>query len=114
MAALRAWRTARAREDAVPPYIVLHDQTLAAIAEIKPVSAAGLRRVKGIGPGKVDSYGDEILEIVRDESVDVPCRVRRVVRSRCTLSDEGSAADEAQMHRWCRGLRVMHQSLITK
>ena len=66
MAALRAWRTARARADAVPPYIILHDQTLAAIAEIKPVSAAGLRRVKGIGPGKVDAYGDEILEIVRE------------------------------------------------
>ncbi len=65
MAALRAWRTARAREDGVPAYIILHDQTLAAIAEIRPVSAAGLRRVKGIGPGKVDSYGDEILEIIR-------------------------------------------------
>lgn len=34
-------------------------------ADIKPLSAAGLRRVKGIGPGKVDAYGDEILEIVR-------------------------------------------------
>jgi len=65
MAALRAWRTARAREDGVPAYIILHDQTLAAIAEIRPVSAAGLRRVKGIGPGKVDTYGDEILEIIR-------------------------------------------------
>jgi len=65
MAALRAWRTARARADAVPPYVILHDQTLAAIAEIRPMSAAGLRRVKGIGPGKIDRYGDEILEIVR-------------------------------------------------
>jgi DNA helicase-2/ATP-dependent DNA helicase PcrA len=45
---------------------MLHDQTLAAVAESKPVSAAGLRRVKGIGPGKVDAYGDEILEIVRE------------------------------------------------
>jgi ATP-dependent DNA helicase RecQ len=62
---LRAWRTARARADAVPPYIVFHDQTLAAIAEIKPVSLAGLRRIHGIGPQKVDVYGEEILEIVR-------------------------------------------------
>ncbi len=63
--ALRDWRTIRAREDGVPPYIVFHDQTLAAIADVKPPSAAALRRVKGIGPAKVESYGDEILEIVR-------------------------------------------------
>jgi DNA helicase II / ATP-dependent DNA helicase PcrA len=65
MAALRAWRTARARTDAVPAYVVFHDQTLAAIAEIRPSSAAGLRRIKGIGPAKLETYGDEILEVVR-------------------------------------------------
>ncbi len=65
MAALRAWRTSRAREDGVPAYIVFHDQTLAAIAEIKPISNAGLARIKGIGPQKVASYGEEILEIIR-------------------------------------------------
>ncbi len=63
-AALKAWRTSRAHDDAVPAYVVAHDQTLAAIAEAKPPSAAALRRVKGIGPAKVDAYGDEILEIV--------------------------------------------------
>ncbi len=63
--ALRGWRTDRARADAVPPYVVAHDQTLAAIADIKPPSAAALRRVKGIGPAKVEAYGDEILELVR-------------------------------------------------
>jgi superfamily II DNA helicase RecQ len=48
----------------VPPYVVAHDQTLAAIAEARPPSAAALRRVKGIGPAKIEAYGDEILEIV--------------------------------------------------
>ncbi len=64
-AALRAWRTERAREEAVPPFVVAHDQVLAAIAELKPPSAAALRRIKGIGPAKVDAYADDILEIVR-------------------------------------------------
>ncbi len=64
MAALRAWRTGRARDDAVPPYVVAHDTTLAAIAEARPRSSAALRRVKGIGPAKVDAYGDDILAIV--------------------------------------------------
>jgi DNA helicase-2/ATP-dependent DNA helicase PcrA len=63
-AALRAWRTERARADAVPPYVVAHDRTLAAIAEHKPPSMAALRRVPGIGPAKLEKYGDEILDVI--------------------------------------------------
>jgi DNA helicase-2/ATP-dependent DNA helicase PcrA len=64
MSALRAWRTARAREDGMPAYVVAHDQTLAAIAAAHPTSLAALRRVKGMGPAKLDRYGAEILDIV--------------------------------------------------
>jgi DNA helicase II / ATP-dependent DNA helicase PcrA len=63
-AALREWRTIRAREDGVPAYIIFHDQTLAEIAEKKPPSAAALRRVKGVGPAKIEAYGDEVLALV--------------------------------------------------
>jgi DNA helicase II / ATP-dependent DNA helicase PcrA len=62
--ALREWRRERAREEAVPAYVVAHDSTLAAIAEDRPGSLAALRRVKGMGPTKVDRYGPEIIEIV--------------------------------------------------
>ncbi len=62
--ALRTWRTARARADAVPAYVVAHDQTLAAIADLRPASLAALRRVRGMGPTKLDRYGDEILAVI--------------------------------------------------
>ncbi len=52
MAALRAWRTARARADAVPPYVVFHDQTLAAIAEIRPVERGGAAARQGHRAGQ--------------------------------------------------------------
>jgi DNA helicase-2/ATP-dependent DNA helicase PcrA len=64
MAALRSWRTTRAREDAVPAYVVAHDQTLAAIADLRPTSLAALRRVRGMGPTKLDRYGEEILAAI--------------------------------------------------
>ncbi|HSL34571.1 MAG TPA: ATP-dependent DNA helicase UvrD2 [Candidatus Limnocylindrales bacterium] len=64
LAALRAWRSRRAREDGVPAFVVAHDTTLAAIAEARPASAAALRRVKGMGPTKLERYGDEILAVV--------------------------------------------------
>jgi superfamily II DNA helicase RecQ len=62
--ALRAWRTARARADAVAPFIVFHDATIEAIAERRPRSMAELRRVPGVGPTKLDRYGGEVLHVV--------------------------------------------------
>ena len=64
VAALRAWRLERARADGVPPYVIAHDATLAAIAEARPTSVAALRRVPGIGPAKLERYGAEILAVV--------------------------------------------------
>jgi DNA helicase-2/ATP-dependent DNA helicase PcrA len=62
--ALRAWRTARARADAVAPFIVFHDATIEAIAARRPRSMAELRRVPGVGPTKLDRYGEEIIGVV--------------------------------------------------
>ncbi len=63
LAALKAWRTARARHDAVPAYVIAHDVTLEAIADARPMSLPALRRVKGMGPGRLERYGEEILGI---------------------------------------------------
>ena len=62
--ALRAWRTARARADAIAPFIVFHDATIEAIAASRPRSIAELRRVPGVGPTKLDRYGEEIIGVV--------------------------------------------------
>ena len=62
--ALREWRTGAARDEAMPPYVIAHDATLSAIAEARPRSLAALRRVKGMGPAKLEKYGDEILAVV--------------------------------------------------
>ena len=66
--ALRAWRTARARADSVAPFIIFHDATIEAIAASKPRSIAELRRVPGVGPTKLDRYGEEIIGVVVQES----------------------------------------------
>jgi DNA helicase-2/ATP-dependent DNA helicase PcrA len=59
--ALRAWRSERAKADGMPAYVIAHDATLAEIAEARPTSIAALRRVKGMGPTKLERYGEEIL-----------------------------------------------------
>ena len=62
--ALQRWRRDRARADAVPAYVVAHDSMLFAIAEARPQSLSALARVKGMGPAKLEKYGEEILGIL--------------------------------------------------
>jgi DNA helicase-2/ATP-dependent DNA helicase PcrA len=64
LAALRTWRTTRARADATPAFVVAHDSMLTALAEARPTSLAALRRVKGMGPAKLEKYGAEILAVI--------------------------------------------------
>jgi superfamily II DNA helicase RecQ len=48
----------------VAPFIVFHDSTIEAIAERRPRSIAELRRVPGVGPTKLDRYGEELIAVV--------------------------------------------------
>jgi ATP-dependent DNA helicase RecQ len=64
LARLKAWRTEEARRRSLPPYVILHDRTLVAIAAARPADAAGLARIKGIGPAKLDAYADALLKLM--------------------------------------------------
>ena len=63
-ARLRAWRRERAQSDEVPPYVVFNDRTLTALADRRPRSRGELLAVEGIGPSKLDKYGDELLALL--------------------------------------------------
>ncbi len=67
-AALRRWRAEAAREQNVPAYVIFHDATLQAIAELKPTSIDELAAVGGIGAKKLDRYGWDVLKVVREEA----------------------------------------------
>jgi DNA helicase-2/ATP-dependent DNA helicase PcrA len=50
----------------VPAYVVFSDATLRAVAVVRPASRDALLDVSGIGPVKVERFGDDVLGIVRD------------------------------------------------
>lgn len=62
--ALRAWRYAEARDQAVAPYLVAHDATLMELARRMPQTMAQLSAVKGFGPMKIQKYGTELVALV--------------------------------------------------
>jgi ATP-dependent DNA helicase RecQ len=63
---LRAWRTAVAKEQGMPPYVIFHDATLAEIAASPPATLAALALVNGVGETKLARYGQQILELLAE------------------------------------------------
>ncbi|MGZ8259749.1 MAG: DNA helicase RecQ [Caldimonas sp.] len=64
-AALKAWRGEVARAHNLPAYVVFHDATLAEMADLRPDSLAALAEVNGVGQRKLETYGEQILEVLR-------------------------------------------------
>ena len=62
--ALRARRLKLAKAQGVPPYVVFHDATLAAMAERRPRSLGEFAEISGVGERKLAAYGAEFLEVI--------------------------------------------------
>jgi ATP-dependent DNA helicase RecQ len=66
--ALRAWRTAEARRQELPPYVIFHDATLTEVARRRPTSLAALAQIAGIGRSKLERYGAAVIAVVADDN----------------------------------------------
>jgi ATP-dependent DNA helicase RecQ len=62
-ARIREWRAAEAKRLKVPAYVVLHERTLLALAEARPKNPNELLVIDGIGPAKVERFGEELLRL---------------------------------------------------
>jgi DNA helicase II / ATP-dependent DNA helicase PcrA len=58
---LKRWRLERAKADEVPAYVVFHNSTLEEIAERAPRTLSELAEVPGVGPTKLERYGEDVL-----------------------------------------------------
>lgn len=61
---LKVWRKETAQRLNLPAYIIMHDRTLMEIIEMNPVDVEDLKNVRGIGPAKLERYGEEIINIL--------------------------------------------------
>jgi len=62
---LRTLRRALAQEQQVPAYVIFPDRTLAEIAVRRPRTPAALADIRGVGPTKLERYGERFLAVVR-------------------------------------------------
>ena len=63
---LRALRSAIARAEKVPSYVVFADRTLIEMAARRPKSLDAMGAIHGVGPVKLERYGERFLELVRN------------------------------------------------
>jgi len=66
--ALRRWRSARAREDGVPAYVLFSDRTMRELVAARPRSRDELLGVWGLGEARVERFGDDLLGVIGDPS----------------------------------------------
>ncbi|MGW4355973.1 ATP-dependent DNA helicase UvrD2 [Nocardia sp. NPDC004582] len=66
--ALKEWRREKADELKLPHFVVFSDTTLTAIAEQRPADDRALVAIPGIGAKKLQTYGAEVLAVVRSKT----------------------------------------------
>ncbi|NDI86209.1 DNA helicase RecQ [Undibacterium sp. B2R-29] len=65
---LRWWRVETARTHNVPAYVIFPDATLREIARNAPQTLVDLRAISGVGDKKLESYGNDILQLIAELS----------------------------------------------
>lgn len=61
---LRSWRLEAAAGR--PAFTVFTDATLRSVAQVKPRSEKQLAKIPGVGPSKLEAFGESVLRIVRE------------------------------------------------
>jgi ATP-dependent DNA helicase RecQ len=64
--ALRSWRNKWASAKRLPPYLIFSNKVLEAIAARCPITLTELSHISGVGPGKLDRYGETVLALIKE------------------------------------------------
>jgi ATP-dependent DNA helicase RecQ len=65
---LKQLRSELAREAKLPAYCVFGDKTLVALAKAHPTTEDEMLHVSGVGPAKLEKYGEAFLRVLRGEA----------------------------------------------
>lgn len=63
--ALKATRRDLARERAAPAYVIFSDATLIDMCRLRPETLEAMKMVNGVGPAKLDQFGEIFLDVIR-------------------------------------------------
>ena len=61
---LKDKRTALAKEQGVPPYVIFHDSTLLEMMNRRPANLSEMAKITGVGQAKLERYGQAFLQVL--------------------------------------------------
>jgi superfamily II DNA helicase RecQ len=62
---LRSWRSVKAKETNMPPYVIFSQKALYGLTQYLPTDRKSLLQISGIGQAKVEQYGSDIIRIIK-------------------------------------------------
>ena len=74
---LKAWRNHKAQEMNVDVYMIIQVKTMQLLASVRPETLADLKKIKGLGKKKIESFGEEILLLIHHHRQNLPADKRR-------------------------------------
>ncbi len=101
---LRQWRRCAAKEKGFPAFVVMHDTTLEELCRRKPSSLEQLRGVPGFGVAKTQTYGPQVIEVIKKfragsragaRTEKMSCPAEETIR----LLAQGKTLEEIAQHR---------------
>jgi ATP-dependent DNA helicase RecQ len=110
---LKKVRTEFARAENVPPYVVFSDATLVEMATFLPLELDEMRKISGVGELKLEKYGADFLEIIKDycEANNLASRMslkqpKREKRQRTKRNENGQSTFEVSLEMFKSGYSV--------
>ena len=110
---LKKVRTEFARAENVPPYVVFSDATLVEMATFLPLRLEDLRRISGVGELKLEKYGMDFLEIVKDycDANDLESRIdlkqpKREKKQRTKRNETGQSTYDVSLEMFKSGQSI--------
>ncbi len=61
---LKDKRTALAKDQGVPPYVIFHDSTLLEMMSRRPANLSEMAKITGVGQAKLERYGQAFLQVL--------------------------------------------------
>jgi ATP-dependent DNA helicase RecQ len=91
-------RQTLADAEGTAPHVLFSDATLSEMSQRKPVDLESLARVSGVGKHKLETYGQDLIEAVRQHLASQSDKADASGDGRPKLMAKGPAANDSQLH----------------
>ena len=110
---LRAWRRDEANKRGLAPYMIFSDASLKELSAYLPLQKPDLMAINGFGTKKIESFGEDVLQIIRNfcAGKDMASRMhlkkgKQVKQNSSRIGDGANSTQQASFDLWEQGYSI--------